>query len=56
MVFMLLGATFSILGSMSFLAEKTYDKQENLTKNELSSLSVQPIKKSKINGLDYYYI
>ncbi len=54
----LIGVTIGlvIIISISAFGRKTYDKIENITTKELSSLSIHPVKKAFVNNLDYYFI
>lgn len=45
-----------ILICLATLGRTSYDKVENITSQELESLSVHPVKKMLVNELDYYYI
>lgn len=49
----LLGLVFT---SLALQGRSTYDQQEEITQSGLDSLSIHPVKKQVINGLDYYYI
>ncbi|OJJ14450.1 hypothetical protein BKI52_42470 [marine bacterium AO1-C] len=51
-----IGLSLLIVVSVSLFGRKTYDKTENITPQVLSGLSKHPVKKARVNNLDYYYL
>jgi len=51
-----IGISLLLILTISMFGRKKYDRTENLTSDEISSLSIHPVKKIKVNKLDYYYI
>ena len=45
-----------IVTGLSLQGRATYDQKEPLGASSLDSLSIHPVKKQMVNGLDYYYI
>lgn len=51
-----LGLIALVLVGLSLQGRTTYDQKEQITASALDSLSIHPVKKQVVNGLDYYYI
>lgn len=45
-----------VFSGLALQGRSGYDRSENINASALDSLSVHPVKKQVVNGLDYYYI